>query len=213
MSVSTLTGGPNGNGAPTNEIPPELAARLADPRVADSLGALLDRLDVAVLLLSSVDELLGRGETILDSAVESAADARQTIDGAVDDAGRSPGLAQVKDLNLRDTADAGAQLLLALPEMAPVLLRGFESGAIDQLTSEALVEMLHIVSAGASAGLKDPDPIEVKGALSIARAMKDPDVARGLGFFLTILRAIGRSLATERAASPTRQAASGPEEE
>lgn len=213
MSVSTLTGGPNGTGAPNTKLPPALVDRLADPRVADSLGALLDRLDVVVLLVDSIDGLLAHSETILDSAVESAEEARLTLDGAVADAGKTPGLANVKNLNLRDTADAGAQLLLALPEMAPVLLRGFESGAISQLTSDALVEMLHLVSEGSTAGLNDPDPVRVKGALSLARAVKDPDVARALGFFLTIMRAIGRRLAADTTASQSPQPASGPEEE
>lgn len=207
MSVSILTGEPNGNGAPETEIPAALADRLADPRVADSLAALLDRLDVIVLLVESVDGLLAHSETILDSAVESAADARLTIDGAVAEEGDKPGLANLGEIDLRDTADAGAQLLLALPELAPVLLRGFESGAIDQLTSESLVQILHLVSEGTRAGLADPNPVEVKGALSLARTMKDPDVARALGFFLTILRSIGRQLPADASRPNTQPAA------
>jgi uncharacterized protein YjgD (DUF1641 family) len=38
----------------------------------------------------------------------------------------------------------------------------------------------------------------VKGALSMYRQLKDPDIARGLGYTLSILKAVGRQLDSEK---------------
>jgi len=166
------------------EIPEELAERLRDPQVAAQLSQVIDKLDVIVLALNSLDGLLAHSETIFDSVVASAKDAVATADGSPD----------LRGIDVKASADAGAQLVGALPRMTPALLRGVDSGAIDELTSPALVKVLHLFSAGAGAALDDPSPVQINGAMSVLRALKDPDTAKGLSFFVTVARAVGRQL-------------------
>jgi len=177
MSLSTLPPDPAA-------VPDALAERLADPHVAASLAAVLDRMDVVALVVTALDGLLAHSETILDSAVESFADAKTTVE-AND---------QAKGIDVGASTDAAVQLLAALPNMAPALVRGAESGAIDHLTSPALVELLGLLSDASGRALADPRPVEVGGVLSLARSLRDPDVQRALGFLLTVARALGQRL-------------------
>ncbi len=169
-------------------VPPEIAARLADPRTAEALAALIDHLDVIVLAVNSLDGLLAHSETILNSVIDGAKDAKVTAEAS----------SELGSVDLKASADAGGQLIAALPRMAPALVRGVDSGAIDELTSPALVQVLHLVSSATGEALKDPSPVPIRGALGVAKALKDPDVARGVSFFLTIARAIGRQLSASK---------------
>jgi len=173
-------------------LPPEVAARLDDPRVAADLVAIIDRLDVVALAITSLDDLLRHSETILGSAVESLGDLRDTVSAA-------PG---AEALDPAATAEAVTALLAALPQMAPALIRGSDSGAIDELTAPPIVDALRLLSGGLRDARADARPVEVSGGLSLVRSLRDPDVARSLGFGLTVLRAVGRRLAQERP-SPT----------
>lgn len=167
---------------------------LGDPAVGVALTHLVEHLDLVVMLVDALDGLLRRSETILDSVVASAGELRTTVDGLPAAAGVVPGLG---DIDVRESAAAATGLFGALPDMAPALIRGAQSGAIDALTSPALVHVLKLAAAGVDDGLSDSDPIEVKGALSLGRILKDPDVARALGFFATLTRSIGRRLPDE----------------
>lgn len=164
---------------------------LSRPGIADSVAGLLEHLDLAVMLVQSLDGVLRRSETIMGSVIDSADDLRTTIGALPGVGGLVPG---AEHLDLTELLAAGAALAAALPQAAPGLIRGMESGAIDALTSPALVHVLRLVSAGAEAGISDPSPVEVRGALSMARMLKDPDVSRALGFFATLARSIGKQL-------------------
>jgi hypothetical protein len=50
--------------APPADDPNTLAQRLAEPRTAAALNALLDHADLLALLVSGLDELISRGDTI-----------------------------------------------------------------------------------------------------------------------------------------------------
>lgn len=164
---------------------------LSDPQVSASLATLVERLDLLVLLVQSLDGFLRHSETVMESVVDSAADFRATVDALPGTSDLAPGLDGV---DVRASAAAAVTLLAALPDMAPALVRGAESGAIEALTSPGLVEVLKLAAAGVQDGLADPAPVHVRGALSAARILRDPDVGRALGFFATIARSIGRNL-------------------
>lgn len=53
-----------------------LAKRLNDPKVAEGLNRLLDRLDTVSFAVESVDEFMRRGDVIADSVADSVADFR-----------------------------------------------------------------------------------------------------------------------------------------
>lgn len=202
MSFSTLGGGSNGAAVPAAVAPNNLAVRLSDPKVAESLAAILDRLDLVVLLVDSLNGLLSNSETILNSVLDSAIDARATLEGT-----GAMGMSFLAEMDLTSAVEAGKRLATALPGVSPALLRGIESGAIDALTSPGLVQLLRLLSESTQAALEDKTPVELNGALSVARALKDPDVARAAAFVLTLTRAIGRHLAAgESAGSSPNQA-------
>ncbi len=185
MSASTY---PVPAGAAEGCLPVELTARLNDPQTVAQLDALLDNLELVNLVVGSLGELLAHSETIFDSVLDSARDAGATVKAA-----RLP---DGEPLDVKATAEATAQLLTALPKVTPALLRGIESGAIDELTAPGLAQILELVSGGAQAALTDADQVKAGSALALLRALKDPDVARGLSFFLTVVRNIGRALPT-----------------
>lgn len=171
---------------PDRTAPPTLAQRLEDPETAEAISTILDHADVLALLVESLDGALRRSETILDSVVDGLNEARLT-------AASTPGL---EGLDGKATASAAARLASSLPRVAPAIERVVESGAIDQLTSPAMVHTLTVVTQGLNDGLQDFEsrPVEVGGVMSVLRLLRDPDVARALSFFATIGRAIGRDL-------------------
>jgi uncharacterized protein YjgD (DUF1641 family) len=193
MSLSMVGELPGGVPSPEPHIPAELLERLSDPKVVEGLTALLDRVDVLAFAVTALDGFLAHSETILNSVIDSAQDAKLTVEGSRDASG----------LDLRASADAGAQLLSALPRMAPALLRGVDSGAIDELTSPALVRTLHMVSEASRDGFETTSPVTITGPVSVLRALRDPDVARGLSFFVTVARSIGRQLAPGHDRNPS----------
>lgn len=157
-------------------------ALLSDENLADSLARLVSHSEILVVLVEALDGMIQRSETILDSVIKGGGELRSTI------AGTKP------EVDLGQAILAVQQMAAVLPEVTPALVRGAKSGAIDELTSPALVDMLHLVSKGTRDALADPQPVSVGGALSLMRVLKDPDVARSISFFATLGRAVGRAL-------------------
>jgi uncharacterized protein YjgD (DUF1641 family) len=155
---------------------------LSDEALADSLARLASHSEILVMLVEALDGMIQRSETIIDSVIKSSGELRTTIAGTT------------SEVDLGQAIAAAQQVASVLPEMTPALVRGAKSGAIDELTSPALVNMLHLVSSGTRDALDDPQPVRVSSALSLMRALKDPDVARSISFFATLGRAVGRAL-------------------
>lgn len=85
-----------------------LRQRLDDPATAAALNDILDRLDVIALSVNSLDGLLRRSDTIIESARDGVADLRQ---------------AAPKDLDLEKTLSQLGQSLPAVLEALPELSR------------------------------------------------------------------------------------------
>jgi hypothetical protein len=120
-----------------------LAERLAEPRTAAAISTLLDHADLLALLVSGLDGLVSRGDTITDSLAY--------------------GLSELLGSDLVDPK---------VIEIAALASRAVTTGA-------------------EHASRRD---LRVTGVVGLARALRDPDVSRALGFALSIAKALGREL-------------------
>jgi uncharacterized protein YjgD (DUF1641 family) len=183
---------------PAREASPEIEAlvdRLQDPRVASGLQNLLDHVDLLAILVIGLDGFVGRSELIGEALVEGVSDIRELADaadvtGSVDIAGTVSSLVAVASM---------------LPKLTPVLTRMVDEDVVGSMLDSGIFSpdsLAHIgllataVNRGATDAVETP--IQVKGAYSMLRQLKDPDVARGLGYTLSILKAVGRELAADQ---------------
>lgn len=176
---------------------PELAAilaRLEDPTVAAGLHNLLDHVDLLAILVVGLDKMVARSEVIGDALVEGVAEIRS----AAGDAGPT------EPFDIAALLNSLVALSAALPKLTPGLTRVAEADLIDDVIDSGIVShdsmqqigMLgRALTAGAAAA--ESEPLQIKGALSMLRHLRDPDVARGLGYTLNILKAVGRELGSD----------------
>ncbi len=176
-----------------------LGERLDEPRVAEALGSLLDNAELLALLVSGLDGFIRHGETMLDSALDSLADARKGAEAL-------PGLSGVDGPSLQA---AGTAVLGALPSALAALTALLESGALEELRSPEAAGSLALLARGLNRGAADyrTNPVPVSGVRSLARLLRDEDLRRGLSFLTTVGRGLGRVLAEDRpGAVPVRTA-------
>lgn len=163
----------------------ELSARLHDPAVAASLVTLLDHADLLAIIAVSLDGFIARSDVIGDSLVDGVTELRAVMGATAAESDFDPAalLSAVKSL-------AGS-----LPQLAPSVVAAVESGAFDQVN--ALV-------AGLAQGSAEfeTSPVQVTGALSLLRLLKDPDINRAISYAATVARALGRELGATAAPSP-----------
>lgn len=170
-----------------------LLAKLEDPQTVASLSSLLDHTDLLAVLIVGLDGLVSRSETVGDAIVGSFAELRNA--GVADELKGKAGELKGKNQGLLDDVMDMAKLL---PKVAPGLAELADAGLIDEviasgLTMPDVVDRFGQVVSGVASGLT-AEPLEMKGVLSLAKHMKDPDVARGIGFTLGLLKAIGAGL-------------------
>lgn len=147
-----------------------LKARLDEPQVAASLNSLLDHADLLAIVAVAIDGFLSRGDVIANTLAEAVGELR----GASVDTPLA-GI-DVKGLvgSAKDAAPALQNLLGQVSDPRVVVVFG-------QLTTAvAEAQTVHA-----------PAPT---GALSLLRALKDPDTAAGLGFLLQVAKSFGRQL-------------------
>lgn len=134
-----------------------LAERLLDPRTATALNTLLDHADLLAIVVSGLDALVSRGDTIADSLASGVTELRAVT-------GRN--------------AEAGelTQLLVAMrqltrPEVIEVV--GAASRAVAVGSQQAAADRNKISGMrGLLRALKDPDVSRVLGfVVSIAKAL------------------------------------------
>jgi uncharacterized protein YjgD (DUF1641 family) len=168
-----------------------LAERLSDPRVASSLNTLLDHADLLALLVTGLDGLLSRGDTITDSIADSVSELRTAggrtwpdAAGAVDTVKR---LAVILPL-FTDNLPALESLLDRLPVLVSLLSSDLADPRVIDLAGAAS----RAVVTGANQAAAGPAP--ATGIRALLRALKDPDVSRALGVGLTIAKAFGKEI-------------------
>lgn len=179
-----------------------LLAKLEDPQTVASLSSLLDHTDLLAVLIVGLDGLLSRSETVGDAIIGSFAELKGA--GVADDLkGKAAGLAGANKGLIDDLIAMATEMTKIMPKVAPGLTELANSGLIDAViasgvTSPATVDRIQQLLGGVSRGLASTEPVEVKGVLSLAKIMKDPDVARGIGFTLGLVKAIGAGMPGSR---------------
>ncbi len=158
-----------------------LAERLADPRVAASLNTLLDHADLLAVLVTGLDALISRGDTITDSVAGGVRELRA--------AGEQPEADAVRTVRaLQQLSALGPPLLDKLPVLENLLGSDLADPRVIDIASTA---SRAIVRGAGQAGTTQP---RITGIRALLRALKDPDVSRALGFVMSVAKALGKEL-------------------
>lgn len=170
-----------GNGVAHPSAQEHLLARLSEPKTAEALDRLLDRLDVISFGVDAIDGLLRRSEVVADSIADS-----------------------LKDLKtLADSSPGGENFLQSLPKMAKA---GSQMAAVTQTPA-----FQNLIESGLIETLGDPKTIEaiklLLGKLELAVFALDAVdgfirrsdvIADNVGVSLQDLRSIGETFNAEK---------------
>jgi hypothetical protein len=151
-----------------------LRARLDDPAVAAALNTLLDHADVLALAAVSAGGFLERSDTIIGSVTDGLHELRGVTSGAS---------------FLAEPTRRLAQEAPAIADAATALL---DSGMLSKDVVDLLGRLAGALLQGAEAA--KANGTTVAGVFPALRALKDPDVAKGLGFLIEVSRALGKNL-------------------
>jgi len=151
-----------------------LRSKLDDPQVAASLSLLLEHADTLALGVVALDGLLRRADTISANIEGSLKDVKNIGDS----------FSYLGTPTKRLAQDA--------PEIADAVEALLESGMLSR-------EVVTLLGQLAGALVKGTDQAKanrttVGGVLPLLRALKDPDVGRGLGLLIEVSRALGKTL-------------------
>lgn len=152
--------------------------RLNDPGVAASLVTLLDNSELLSTLVLGLSGLIERSETIMDSVADGVAEFKAS--GAALRPEGTPSLAEL--------GTVAGELTAAAPTLSAVLN--------SSMASPETIALLSLVADAADEGVSNArrNQTEVGGVIAAAKALKDPDVARGLGVVIEIARSLGRRM-------------------
>ncbi len=166
-----------------------LRRKLDDPAVAEALGQLLDHADLLALMVTGLDGLVRRSETVGDSVIAGLDELR---------AGAGPVADLMADLDLAGLARSLATLSRILVDSAPALDRLLKS----DLVAPATVDTVALAGRALTRGYAkaQANHASVTGLRAVLRLLKDPDVGRGLGFLAEVARSLGQEL---RASEPS----------
>lgn len=151
--------------------------RLNDPAVAASMVTLLDNSELLSTLVLGLAGFMERGDMIMDAVAEGVNDVKAARAASTGTA-ELPSVAEL------------ATLTSQLGEASPLLGQLLDS----PIARPETITVLAALSEAASEGMANAErnSTEVSGAFGALRALKDPDVAKGLGIFLEIAKALGK---------------------
>lgn len=152
-----------------------VAERLNDPGVAASLVTLLDNAELLSTLVLGLSGLMERGDMIMDAVAEGVNDFKASGTSAT---GSFPEVA--------DLGNVVGQLTKGAPTIGALL----DSPVAQPETIALLGEVAEATSEGIEAARRNGTSID--GVRGMYKAMKDPEVQRGLGLLLEVSRALGR---------------------
>lgn len=169
-----------------------LRAKLDDPAVAASLARVLDHADLLALMVDSLDGLLQRSEIIGNALADSLGDFK-LIEQSEDN--------PLKGIDLKELAGSLTAIAKASPRVTPAITKVVDSGLIDAvmdsgITEPAVIDQVGRLGRGLAKGaeMAESNPIHVGGPLALLKQLKDPDIARGMSFFLNVLKSMGAEL-------------------
>lgn len=166
------------------------------------IGTTADIVDEWAKKKGDVDERVRRMASLLEKLSEprTLATLEQGLELAVSAPDVIATVADISDEAMRDAADAGVdigQLGHALQALA------LDAGRI--VTTPALADVVHeaadspqlwaLLGQASQAMLKAASRPEQVGVFGLWRALRDPDVQRGVGFFIQFARLFGKQLA------------------
>jgi hypothetical protein len=172
----------------------QLAARLDDPAVAQSLHQLLDHADLLAILVIGLDGLARRSEAVTDALVSSVAELR-----AVE---RPAGLPDAA--HLLQIAQQLGGMVGPTVDMLPTVEYLLRSDLGDTRVIDIAAMASRAIIAGSQASETGPEKQRRPGFFALWRAFRDEDTRRALGFGLGVAKALGREL-KQADASPTSQ--------
>ena len=151
--------------------------RLNDPAVAASIVTLLDNSELLSTLVLGLAGFMERGDMIMDAVAEG-----------------------VNDIKVARASSAATTELPSISELATLAGQlGGASPLLGQLLDSPIarpetIGVLSALSEAAAEGMANAEQNKtaVSGAFGALRALKDPEVARGLGVFLEIAKALGK---------------------
>lgn len=173
---------------PTSDAPARVARtaapsdavleRIDDPAIAAALITILDNAELLSTLVLGLSGFVERGDTIVESIASGVREITEASPRG--SAAELPSLGQLREV------------ALVLSESLPVLTSVLRSPVVSP-ESVALVSMLSEAGAEGVARARRGDA-RVTGALGAVRALKDPDVGRGMGLLIEVARSLGRRL-------------------
>ncbi len=157
-------------------LPPELAAKLAEPAVTEALTSLLSHADLVAVLVEGLDGLIGRSDEIGATLMEGFADLRATVES-------NESLAGAKSFDFAAITGSVNDFIAVLPQVKELLTPG-------------TLAQLGMLARGLSAGSEQypKDPVPIGGLLSLMKLIKDPQINAAISYAATVLRAVGREL-------------------
>lgn len=160
-----------------------VVAKLEDPRVAAALCDLLEHADLLAVLVTGLDGMVRRGDTITGGLAKAVGDLR----GAMAESARDR-----EPVDLPRLAASLRTLSAAVSDATP----GLEALLRSALTDPRAVDVASSVARSIITGAEQArtEPAKPMGALALLRTLKDEDVARGLHFLIHVARAFGREL-------------------
>lgn len=164
----------------------ELIQRLDDPRVAASLGVILDHADLLATVIQGLDGMLRRADVISDSLSSGVAEIRGL-------AASTNGQRPWPKVDVAALSDTVSRLSAAAVDATPAIEALLRSPLADPQTASVLADIGEALLEGKRSA--EADSRGPRGIFALMRATKDPDVARGLGFMIHIARAFGRKMA------------------
>lgn len=164
------------------EIIDLLVNRISQVETATSILSLLDRIELLSLLLSGMDELLQRGDTIADSISDGISEMKRI----------STEVNSSKTISISDLISNFSKLTISLSDQAPAISALLDSGMLNN----DVVDLLSTAAGAAvEANFNSRKPgSTIKGVRALLRAMKDPEVSRGITFVVELARSLGRRM-------------------
>ena len=155
-----------------------ITERLNDPGVAASLVTLLDNSELLSTLVLGLSGFMERGDLIMDAFAEGVGDMK----AAASQNGKS---------ELPSMSELGS-VAGQLSSAAPVLTNVLDSSIADPATISVLSELADATAEGRSNAASNDT--RVGGIRDLRKAMKDPEVQKGLGLLVEISKSLGRRM-------------------
>lgn len=156
----------------------DLLERLDEPKVIAALNTLLDHADLLAVAVVALDGFLSRGDVIADSLADAVGELRGVATGA------GGSLAGIDVKGVVNTVSAlSGPLVAATPALTTLL-----AGVSDPRTAAVVGQLTGAVADADRTG----NTTGPTGAFALLRMLKDPDVSRGIGYFIEVAKAFGK---------------------